>query len=87
MTGILAKQYRAAHLAIVPLRYSFTKLENEIMTATATRFSWKQAPDLMARLTTAQNNGRNDNIDIMTFAGMCDSREELETHVIRYETK
>jgi len=50
-------------------------------------FSWTQAPDLMARLTTAQNHDANCNIDIMTFAGMCDSREELERHVSYYEIR
>lgn len=50
-------------------------------------FSWKQAPDLMARLAAAQNLPRNANTDIMTFAGMCDSREELETHVRYYEAR
>ena len=45
---------------------------------------WKQNPDLMERLTRAQNALRTP-IDIMTFAGMCDSREELEAHVLRYE--
>lgn len=46
---------------------------------------WRQCPDLMVRLTTAQNHPANTRIDIMTFAGMCDSREELEGHVARYE--
>ena len=50
------------------------------------RFSWTQAPDLMARLTTAQNALRAP-IDIMTFAGMCDSRAELKRHVTRYEAR
>lgn len=47
--------------------------------------TWKQNPDLMARLVEAQNHPKNCNIDILTFAGMCDSREELERHVVRYE--
>ena len=46
--------------------------------------AWRQNPDLMDRLTQAQNALRAP-IDIMTFAGMCDSREELERHVVRYE--
>lgn len=45
---------------------------------------WKQNPDLMDRLGAAQNALRTP-IDIMTFAGMCDSRDELERHVVRYE--
>ena len=49
----------------------------------STRFSWTMAPDLMDRLTRAQN--RHTSQDIMTFAGMCGSRAELERHVIRYE--
>ena len=50
-------------------------------------FSWKDAPDLMARLGKAQNAETNCNIDIMTFAGLCDSREELLAHVERYEER
>ncbi|MFG1278240.1 hypothetical protein [Xanthobacter autotrophicus] len=46
---------------------------------------WRQCPDLMVRLTTAQNHPANACIDIMTVAGMCDSRDELERHVERYE--
>ncbi len=54
-------------------------------TATAAKFSWTQAPDLMDRLTYVQNHWSNANQDIVTFAGWCSSREELEKHVIRYE--
>lgn len=46
--------------------------------------AWKQNPDLMDRLAAAQNRLRAP-VDIMTFAGFCDSREELERHVERYE--
>lgn len=46
---------------------------------------WRANPDLMARLTKAQNHKANINIDIMTFAGWCDSRDELLLHVERYE--
>jgi hypothetical protein len=49
-------------------------------------FTWKDAPDLMVRLTRAQNRLAAP-IDIMTFAGFCNSREELERHVLRYEQK
>lgn len=45
----------------------------------------QQNPDLIARLVIAQNAPANVVIDIMTFAGLCDSRAELERHVIRYE--
>lgn len=48
------------------------------------RFSFVQAPDLMERLISAQNHLRAP-IDIVTFAGFCDSREELETHIRHYE--
>ena len=50
-----------------------------------TKFSWKDAPDLMDALAATQNAPCNSNIDIMTFAGFCNSREELEAHVRRYE--
>jgi hypothetical protein len=49
-------------------------------------FTWRDAPDLMARLTAAQNS-ISAPIDIMTFAGFCSSREELERHVVRYESR
>ncbi len=49
-------------------------------------FSWRDAPDLMDRLARAQNL-LTAPIDIMTFAGFCDSRDELERHVVRYEAK
>lgn len=48
---------------------------------------WKQNPDLMQRLQAAQNHPANLGIDIVTFAGMCDSRAELEAHVVRYEQR
>jgi len=48
---------------------------------------WRDNPDLMARLNAAQNHPANINIDIVTFAGMCDSRAELERHVVRYEAE
>jgi len=47
------------------------------------RWSWKQSPELMDRLRTAQN--AYDCIDIMTFAGMCSTEAELRAHVERYE--
>lgn len=46
--------------------------------------TWQTNPDLMTRLTQAQNALRTP-IDIMTFAAFCDTREELERHVVRYE--
>lgn len=50
-------------------------------------FSWKDAPDLMAALVTAQNHPANIGQDHMTFAGMCSSRDELELHVARLEVR
>ncbi len=50
-------------------------------------FSWKDAPDLMDRLGYAQNSPRLENVDVMTFAGMCDSRAELERHVLACEER
>lgn len=43
--------------------------------------TWKNNPDLMSRLRAAQNHPANINGDVMTFAGFCDSRHELEAHV------
>jgi hypothetical protein len=48
-------------------------------------FSWRDAPDLMARLTRCQN--QIDNQDILTFAGFFTDREQLERHVVHYETR
>ncbi len=44
-------------------------------------YSWKDYPELMARLSSAQNEGRNLTRDVMTFAGFCESAEALERHV------
>ena len=49
--------------------------------------AWKNNPDLIERLTRAQNTPIHAGVDIMTFAGFCDSREELESYVIRAEEK
>ncbi len=48
--------------------------------------TWQKNPDLMERLIRAQNALATP-IDIVSFAGMCDSREELEAHVLRYESE
>lgn len=48
---------------------------------------WRDNPDLMDRLSSPQNKKENINIDIMTFAGFCETREELETHVEYYENR
>ena len=50
-------------------------------------FTWKDAPDLMADLVKAQNSPANIDQDIMSFAGMCESREELAVYVARYEIR
>jgi hypothetical protein len=40
----------------------------------------------MDRLTKAQNTiGVRANIDIMTYAGLCETREQLEAHVVSCE--
>lgn len=53
--------------------------------AAAARWSWKAEPVLMARLQAAQNTPKHAHRDIMTFAGLCDSRAELERHVVSCE--
>ena len=68
-----------------PVRLDQIGAENHTMTITTTRWSWKNEPELMARLQDAQNDDRNINRDIMTFAGLCSNREELQRHVERYE--
>lgn len=54
---------------------------------TSTRWSWKKEPELMARLTNAQNQPANANQDIMTIVGFFSSREELERHVVSAENR
>jgi hypothetical protein len=51
------------------------------------RWTWKDSPELMGRLATVQNHAAHAHIDIMTFAGMCDSEQELRRHVEWYEAK
>lgn len=50
-----------------------------------TTWTWKQSPDLMARLASTQNHPANVNQDIMTVAGWLDSEAELLRHVEGYE--
>lgn len=50
-----------------------------------TTWTWKSSPDLMARLSRAQNHPANIHIDIMTCAGWCDDAADLLRHVERYE--
>ena len=52
-----------------------------------TQFTWKDAPDLIQALTKCQNSPCNENQDILTFAGFCDSRDELEAYVCRQEIR
>lgn len=55
------------------------------MISAAAKFSWRDAPDLMDRLGRAQNSPHNENRDVMTFAGFCNNRDELERHVVSCE--
>jgi len=41
----------------------------------------------MSRLADAQNHPANIGQDIMTWAAMCDTREELEAHVLHAEDR
>lgn len=47
-------------------------------------WNWKQSPELMARLRTAQNSLKAP-IDIMTFVAFMNSEDELRRHVEHYE--
>ena len=51
------------------------------------RFSWRIAPDLMERLTTAQNHAAFAHQDILTFAGFFTERADLERHVAKCEMR
>ncbi len=48
---------------------------------------WKDCPDLMQRLEYAQNSPVFEHQDILTWAAMCDTREELERHVVNCEER
>ena len=48
---------------------------------------WKECPDLLDRLTEAQNSEAFEHQDVMTWAGMCDTRDELERHVVICEQR
>lgn len=50
------------------------------------KWTWQQSPELMARLTRAQNSLRTP-IDIMTYAAWCGSEDALRAHVERYEAE
>ncbi len=54
-------------------------------TTAAARWSWRQAPELMARLREAQNHPANVHQDVMTIVGFFSSTQELEQHVLRCE--
>ncbi len=58
---------------------------NTAAQSAATKWTWKDSPELMARLQAAQNNGKHEYTDIMTFAGWCGSEAELRAHVERNE--
>lgn len=49
--------------------------------------TWRSNPDLMARLNAAQNSPAFADVDVTTFAGMCDSRADLERHVLACEQR
>jgi hypothetical protein len=49
--------------------------------------TWRDNPDLMSRLTEAQNSPAFEHQDILTWAAMCDTRAELERHVLNCETR
>jgi hypothetical protein len=48
---------------------------------------WKDCPDLMRRLEQAQGSGAFEHQDITFWAAMCDTREELERHVVNCEQR
>jgi hypothetical protein len=48
---------------------------------------WKSNPELMARLTSAQNHPANINQDIMTFCAFFNTVEQLQNHVEHYEER
>ena len=50
-------------------------------------WNWKQSPELMARLKKAQNHPANAGVDILTYAGFCDSEADLARHVAYYEAR
>ena len=50
------------------------------------KWSWKQSPELMARLNKAQNALRTP-IDIVTYAGWCETEAALQAHVEYYEAQ
>jgi hypothetical protein len=49
--------------------------------------TWKQNPDLMERLTEAQNSPALEHQDVMTWAAMCSTRDELLRHVENCERR
>lgn len=42
---------------------------------------WRECKDLMARLTETQNHPCFEHQDILTWAALCESRDELLRHV------
>jgi hypothetical protein len=54
-----------------------------------TNWTWRNEKDLMDRLRVALNEIALAGIpvDVMTFAGFCDSRSELERHVVHCESQ
>lgn len=56
-----------------------------MQTAAAQLPVWRQRPDLMQRLIKVQNTPCFENLDIVSFAGFCDTDEELERMVSDHE--
>ncbi len=53
----------------------------------AARWSWKNEAALMNRLRSVQNHHLFAHQDIMTFAGMCSSTDQLRKHVEACEAR
>ncbi len=49
--------------------------------------AWEQNSDLMDRLTEAQNSPALEHQDVMTWAAMCATRDELLRHVENCERR
>jgi hypothetical protein len=53
-------------------------------TVKLTNFSYRNEPELLARLIRAQNSLERP-VDIVTYAGWCETADALRAHVERYE--
>ncbi len=68
---------------LTAMHYSYLMM-NTTQTVT-TKWSWKDSPELMARLIAIQNDGNHEHQDIVTYAGWCGSEAELIRHIERNE--